>query len=350
MKSLLKVLIAICFICILISNSHADNELFNKLRSYDGQPPINKIMLYATLPIFQGKPFNSSDSLSTLDAPPATIEEVTSALWADSFSYSFEAFSALSFVETILALAFSGDVGLTDGDLLEFRTRFEKILKILRYGKENPPNYLLQNHFISIAWVPSNQWLLEDITQTIVRKPFTNLHGMNFRDWLTSHSMLQPFLDTLISHKTESLNLATLTSFDQFFSQQKKEFYTQLKQCIHQEFNIKPRIPKIIKSELTYIPIDRALTGVATLITKLPKACLLIPVTQDSESQLQKYGTNIGTRDISILTRSSHACYATSICKDLFNGVVTTCTLKEYLSAVYKTYPDIIGIHLQGFR
>ncbi|MBN2542516.1 DUF1460 domain-containing protein [bacterium] len=65
---------------------------------------------------------------------------------------NFEAFDCMTYVEQSLALAITP----TPEELLQTLDR-------IRY-KNSEINYYKRNHFVSIDWLPNNQWLLEEAT------------------------------------------------------------------------------------------------------------------------------------------------------------------------------------------
>jgi hypothetical protein len=69
--------------------------------------------------------------------------------------YRFDRFNCTTFVETVLALATSDSTDV-----------FQRQINRIRY-KGGKPSFVGRNHFISLDWIPNNNWLLTDITEDV---------------------------------------------------------------------------------------------------------------------------------------------------------------------------------------
>ena len=81
-------------------------------------------------------------------------------LYDQSPLFQSQAFDCQTFVETVLALSQSNSL-----------PAFQKKMNAIRY-KDNTPDYLARNHFISLDWIPNNtkKGFIKDITPTFLNE------------------------------------------------------------------------------------------------------------------------------------------------------------------------------------
>ena len=77
----------------------------------------------------------------------------------DDFNYSMDTLDCVTYVEVVLAMACSAP-GID----------FTELLRKIHY-KNGIPNFISRNHFMSIDWIPNNDFLVTDITNHLTDNP-----------------------------------------------------------------------------------------------------------------------------------------------------------------------------------
>src|SRR5690606_12335016 len=109
------------------------------------------------------------------------LGEGPDALYDQDPLYRFDTFDCTTYVETIMALAFTRDVD-----------DFEKTMDHIRY-KDGVIGYLTRNHFTNLQWIHFNiqNGMMEDITEEIYPRTKIAEALINFPGWIKSITLNQ---------------------------------------------------------------------------------------------------------------------------------------------------------------
>lgn len=90
----------------------------------------------------------------------------------DDFNYNLEQLDCVTYVEVVLALAKN-----VPG------SNFVDLLRKIHY-KNGVPNYLSRNHFMSLDWIPNNNFVVRDVTSNVALELQTATTIIDKLNWL----------------------------------------------------------------------------------------------------------------------------------------------------------------------
>lgn len=123
--------------------------------------------------------------------------------------YRFDTFDCTTYVETIMALASSGNAA-----------EFEDVLNQVRY-ENGDVDYLKRNHFTDLQWIPNNieNGYMKDITFSVVPRSSVLIAEalVSYGGWLSSHKLEQIKVPHATLQERHSL-LEELRSYARYYT------------------------------------------------------------------------------------------------------------------------------------
>lgn len=263
--------------------------------------PLEKVRAFAEHFVKQGCPYE--ENLLNVEKEFTSLEDVVLYYTQNEFSYQFNSFDCVSFIETVFALC------LSDTD--SFQEHFEKQLQSLRYHK-TPSCFLNRNHFFSLQWLPNNKSFFKDITAELGKEVREAETTITYKKWLLTTPPLSIFLET---HPEEEKNV---------WGAFKEAGYTFEDQ----------------EAYISYMPTKTFLESIEEILPHLPEA-FLVTIVRPNWDLRDKIGTHLNVSHTGIGIKEEGDLYllhASSIHKKLVKV-----SLREYMETYKDTDKTTVG-------